>query len=170
MFESTLPKNSSAQDPIGWDNCFRGYIPSKWGTRQDNYFRTHKIHMKAKRSGKRWATALISFVWHSCHSLWSTRCDGLHDPSEPGGGRDREEMTVRIRAMYHLQDRVNNVDRDIFAMPLEKRLLLPTRQLKLWALQFQPVLAKAVLTAQIQDHSATHDIRTFLTKRPSPTG
>ena len=72
---------------------------------------------------------------------------------------------MRVRALYDLRDKVNHFDRDIFAMSLEDRLLLPTRQLKIWAIVFQPVLAKAVLTAQLQDLRATLDIRAFFTKQ-----
>ena len=66
--------------------------------------------------------------------------------------------------MYSLQTRVNHHDREIFALPLARRLELPTRQLQIWSKQFEPVLAKAVLTAQLQDIRATKDIRTYLTK------
>ena len=120
---------------------------------------------ETKLSGEQWAKSLISFLWQACHLLWNERCDQLHDPNATGGGRSREEVIMCVRALYDLWDKVNHFDRDIFSMSLEGRLLLPTCQLNIWAIVFQPVLAKAVLTTQLQDLCATLDIHAFFTRQ-----
>ena len=75
-------------------------------------------------------------------------------------------MDHQITAMYELKERVNRFDQEIFVMPLQDHLLLPTRQLKIWATQFTPVIAKAVVTAQLQGLKGTGDIRKYFSKLP----
>ena len=69
--------------------------------------------------------------------------------------------------MYELKERVNQFDQEIFSMKLEERLLLPTRQLRIWTAQFTPVIAKAVVTAQLQGMRGHQDIRNYFAKLPN---
>ena len=100
------------------------------------------------------------------HQRWIDRCDKLKDPASEGGGRLHAELVHQITAMYELRERVNRFDQEIFVMPLQDRLLLPTRQLRIWATQFTPVIAKAVVTAQLQGMKGTSDIRKYFSKLP----
>ena len=142
------------QSKIGWNNFFRRYITQKWGRRQSRYF--SEIEPKNKKySGKRWTKSLFAFLWKHMHQRWIDRCAKLHDPASEGGGRLHAELVHRIMAMYELKERVNRFDQAIFAIPLQDRLLLSTRQLKIWATQFTPVIAKAVVTAQLRGMKGT---------------
>ena len=107
-------------------------------------------------------------MWEHMHQKWITKCNQLHDPASEGRGRMREELVTRVRAMYELSARVNQYDREIFSMPLEERVKLSTRQLQIWTAQFTPVIAKAVVTAQLQGKRGHKDIRQYYKTLPAP--
>jgi hypothetical protein len=63
-----------AQNKIGWMQFHEGLITKQWAILQDQHYKA----IGHRRSGKTWASELITQLWHINHSIWIHRNEILH--------------------------------------------------------------------------------------------
>jgi len=75
-------EDTSAQDDIGWGNALRGYLASEWQHQQEEYYRAHGQEGEKVNTGEQWMTHVIRFLITEAHTLWTDRCNELHEKDE----------------------------------------------------------------------------------------
>jgi len=78
------------QQQIGWDRFFEGWWSEKWASIQQQYYNLGK----STRTGRRWATAIVTKLWNIAWDLWEHRNGILHE----GGNLITQSMTVQLNA------------------------------------------------------------------------
>jgi hypothetical protein len=63
------------QQNISWDRFFEGWLSSKWAMTQQQYYK----RIKATRTGRRWAMAIVQKLWNTAWDLWEHRNGILHE-------------------------------------------------------------------------------------------
>jgi hypothetical protein len=62
------------QTEMGWKHFFEGRLHKQWRLLQERYF----LRLSIRRSGKRWAGAIIKKLWDIAWDLWEQRNGILH--------------------------------------------------------------------------------------------
>ena len=70
-----LAATITAQDSIGWQSFFEGFLAIEWELLLDRHFDS----INSRRSGRRWCAGLIHQLWLLIHDLWVHRNTILHD-------------------------------------------------------------------------------------------
>ena len=90
---------ASEQDSIGCHNFIQGRISKKWRDLQASYFRTSG----SKRSSRRWAEGLVSYLLDIVHRQWTHRCSILHERDSQGMKlKDGEALETSINEQFDL--------------------------------------------------------------------
>ena len=85
----------SKQDAIGWKACIDGLLVKEWAALQASHFEIIDL----RRSGKRWAVALIKKLWDTaCWDMWD-HCNRVHDNET---GVRAIELHWAFRDQFHL--------------------------------------------------------------------
>ena len=66
-----------AQATIGWKALLAGFIAIEWSGVQEAYYQW----VGSRRSGRRWAAALIKKIWEVSWDMWEHRNGFVHTPS-----------------------------------------------------------------------------------------
>ena len=83
------------QDTIGWRACIDGLLVREWAAVQASYFEM----IGSRRSGKRWAVALIKKLWDTAWDMWDHRNRVVHDNES---GVRAIELRRAIREQFQL--------------------------------------------------------------------
>ena len=83
------------QDTIGWRSCIEGLLVREWAVVQASYFEM----IGSRRSGKRWAVALIKKLWDTAWDMWDHRNRVVHDIES---GVHAIELRRAIREQFQL--------------------------------------------------------------------
>ena len=60
----------AAQNKIGWNNFYRGRIALEWLTAQQEQY---EGKYKTKQDTERWATKIVTTIWHGFLNIWESR-------------------------------------------------------------------------------------------------
>ena len=84
-----IKKALDEQNAIGWNNFYRGRIASSWNAVQQGHCKTRN---NGKQDTTKWATAIITTLWHGFLQLWEARKDDQH-------GRDSAQKQEKERTL-----------------------------------------------------------------------
>ena len=115
-------------------------------------------------TGILWGAKLIAHQWSKVHELWRTRCKELHGDKESHfSRRERGELVIKVSALYHQKDNVNNITRQLFNIPVEERIKQSSnKELKKWIAVVTPTIKEAIAEAKEHQQKKQTDIRDFL--------
>ena len=65
----------STQRDIGWKQFMEGLLSKDWMTYMEQYY----IRQHSMRTGHKWATMTIKYLWDFIHSIWEGRNKQLHE-------------------------------------------------------------------------------------------
>ena len=155
----------AAQDDIGWQYIFRGFISQEWGTTQALY--SHHIEKPtAHWSVEHWKRIVVAALLEFGHSLWKYRNDTKF-------GKDKQDTARLLRAQLEL--RVSNRYASkpyllpkfvhVFEKPLLVQLRQGNRALSAWLRYLE---SYTTISKHAVDHGGRQrDFRSYL---PHPHG
>ncbi|MGH7974113.1 MAG: hypothetical protein ACREBR_01205 [bacterium] len=153
-----------AQSSIGWEHFLRGRIALKWKMAQQAYLQ--EIDAPRSFTAERWTKKLIRSAWNYSLTIWLSRNQEIYGRNEAEQFALRKETVIKEVMFLYEGDRarVSVEHRQLFAMPLDLRLLQTTNQLEQWT--------KTVKNAEQSEQRrreteirGTHDIRRYCTLR-----
>jgi hypothetical protein len=154
--------NTHPVDPqreIGWEQCFMGFLADNWGHRQAKHFA--KIG-ETEVSATTWGMKLIQFLWEQGKKVWKIRNNLVHADDDPTiKNRFREELELNVKTLYRNEHKLSAIDRDLLAVPLERRLTEKTYALELWYEENHTLIADCVRDFESLKTLGLQDIRKF---------
>jgi hypothetical protein len=119
------------QDAIGWRACIDGLLVNEWAAVQASYFEM----LESRRSGKRWAGALIKKLWDTAWDMWDHRNRVVHDQES---GVRAIELRWAIRLQFQLGAQgVTLQARRLFQGGVQKVLRYPIEVQEAWVCQIK---------------------------------
>ena len=118
-----------SQQKIGWRQLMGGCLSVEWARAQQAYYQWRDI----RRTGKRWAVALIRKLWEIAWDLWSDRNDALHQTPLAADleGAVSLDKAIREECLLGSADLPANV-RCNFPSDVEQLIQSPLTQKKAW--------------------------------------
>ena len=110
------------QDAIGCRACIDGLLVKEWAAVQASYFEM----IESRRSGKRWAVALIKKLWDTAWDMWDHRNRVVHDNEM---GVRAIELRRAIREQFQLGSQ---------GVTAQARRLFQGGVQKSWGIQLKP--------------------------------
>jgi hypothetical protein len=118
------------QDQIGWGQAIRGRLSRAWNE-ANNQYRRERFNMASPIP---WSANTIFQMWRFGISCWIARNEFVYGMSEQEKmGKQHANVNFEIKARYLLDcNKVNDEDRHLFDLRLEKRLAQNLEQKQLW--------------------------------------
>jgi hypothetical protein len=125
-----LAATIQAQDTIGWQSFFEGFLATEWELLLDRYFDS----INSRRSGRRWCAGLIHQLWLLIHDLWVHRNTILHDHVPASTQLATAQMHASISGQYNqgLDGLSPTHFRSYFSRPLSALLALSEAYKRNW--------------------------------------
>ena len=125
-----LAATIQAQDTIGWQSFFEGFLATEWELLLDRYFDS----INSRRSGRRWCAGLIHQLWLLIHDLWVHRNTILHDHVPASTQLATAQMHASISGQYNqgLDGLSPTHFRSYFSRPLSALLALSESYKRNW--------------------------------------
>ena len=73
-YPTLLQQTIHQQRQIGWKQFMEGLITQSWGLYMSRYYKSRQM----QKTGNKWATRLIKYVWEATFVIWETRNAQLH--------------------------------------------------------------------------------------------
>jgi hypothetical protein len=161
----------NSTDPIvqiGWSQVLKEYIPKKWTSGQEKFYRDRRKDTKYY-TGEQCTKELIEFFWTHGNTLWKDRCAVAHAPGEASpdnsSARSRQAAQQRMETAYaHAPLMLAAHDRRVLDVPQEERLQSRTSELLAWAKTMLPVIDRSVRDARAQLQTGHQDIRIYFSQ------
>jgi hypothetical protein len=132
----TNTKPVEEQTTIGWHNLVKGLWSKQWGEIQRQHeeeIYKQKKDKKIKKLGySTWTRDNITWWIETAHAAWTNRNQQIHQTEHTENSRQREEVIAQIIQLYAMENEVRQIDKNIFGMSIERRLLQSTRALETW--------------------------------------
>ena len=118
------------QNLIGWHHILLGRFTNEWATLQDNFFiriNEEERRKKHKRTGQKWQTTMISWLWDQWWELWISRNKDVHGADTAARAKAAtREVHRTLRELYDLKNRVETPLKSLFFPTLQEHLDQPT--------------------------------------------
>jgi hypothetical protein len=134
-------KASKEQAEIGWDLAMRGWLANKWGRLQQAWIEENGDGEDREQAGNTWSAKVSLWLIRKSREFWNDRNMQRQEnssPDDPGISRATKESDEKIARLYARENNIPQRDRDIFNMPLEKRLQTTLKQKRLWLKRVTP--------------------------------
>jgi hypothetical protein len=105
------------QKQIGWQYIIRGFFAEAWGAQQELYMRSNDKAIV----GDSWSAKISQWWIEKMYKKWRKRNNEIHTPLV-GPSRDEAETLTQVRLLYEHEHEILEQDRNIFNMPMERRL------------------------------------------------
>jgi hypothetical protein len=133
------------------------------------YFAKHfdSHEQNSKQTGDSWQADVCYCITEALYEIWKDRNKQRHgrDP-EQDANKARDEIIAQVQYLYGTQELMNsNYAREIFALPLERRMELSSESIKEWIRQTRPCIQKCIQQWAEKQKKHLHDIREFFTKK-----
>jgi hypothetical protein len=131
------------QQQIGWDRFFEGWWSEKWASIQQQYYNLGK----STRTGRRWATAIVTKLWNIAWDLWEHRNGILHEEENLITQSMTVQLNARVSRVYNdLSSRaLRQYDRYLVHQSLYTLLRKDNNYKITWLLVAEPVIRSSRL-------------------------
>ncbi len=156
-----------SQNDIGWSHLLRGRFSHHWVDIQQAHINRDASIDSKTHTGSRWLKKVLHHVWSHLYLAWKLRNADLHGiDSADQELKAKAKLKPSIAALYHTAQHLDYLDKRIFTLPLEERLLQSSREQTAWINVVTPTVRQA--KAEAADHLKRNqpDIRGFF-RRPS---
>jgi hypothetical protein len=131
---------SAHQTSIGWGLFIRGF--------QSIHFARHYDSREPSsiQSGNSWQADVCYCITETLYEIWKDRNKHRNgcDP-EREANKAQEEIIAQVRYLYGTQDLMNSNDaRDIFFLPLDRRIEMSVECNREWVRQTRPYIQKCI--------------------------
>jgi hypothetical protein len=123
------------QARIGWECAMKGMLGCEWACHQehakDGVTRGHTGSMV----GDTWCSQVSDWLVKETGNYWRKRNDerqAASTPNEPGKSRALAEAEAGVASLYGRVLEVAEQDRELFSVPLERRLEMPLATMQEW--------------------------------------
>ena len=141
------------QAAFGWHAFFEGFLVRNWAEVQQTYYNW----VGSKRTGRRWASAIIKKLWDIAWDLWEHRNGFLH--KEKQTAQQLAQVEKDVRQEFHLgSSRLAPRDQPLFSKSLEEMLESSYDLQKAWVMLVQAARQRA----QRRDQAAYRGERKFM--------
>jgi hypothetical protein len=159
----------AAQNQIGWDHLLKGRFSHHWLQVQQLHIHLNPDIDDTKQSSERWLKRILHHIWTSLWQGWLARNEALHGHDRNSRARKRlEKITPQVVALYAQAGTLLAADRDIFDIPIERRLQSHIREIETWVRLVTPTVKRAVADANQLLHTTNHTMHTYLIPRADP--
>ena len=153
-----IKKALDEQNAIGWNNFYRGRIASSWNAVQQGHCKTRN---NGKQDTTKWATAIITTLWHGFLQLWEARKDDQHGrDSAQKQEKERTLLLQRTRTLYDQLDQFDREEKRFFTTPIAEWEQKPNKDIQDWLLIAELLTEKSKSRAR---ERATHSQQPLLT-------
>ena len=129
--DAALNRKMQATTELGWFSLLCGYLHTDLVSAQTCYYQ----QIESRKSGFKWASTLITKLWHMVHSIWCHRCNHLHDSQAIHDLQGLELLRTAITNEYiRGHGTLPMVYRPYFYTPLNIILSQSVTSLKNWFL------------------------------------
>jgi hypothetical protein len=129
------------QNTIRWNNFYRGRITRKWEKVQHQYL---KQIQSANTDTNRWASSLISTMWHGFLLLWEDRNSNQHGRNSIEQNTIKQESLLKkIRKLYEEKETLEHEDQRIYNKPVEEWEQETNRKIRQWINLTKPLTKKS---------------------------
>jgi len=143
----------------------RGFLAKTWSEIQEIDSQGEE---SAKMAGDSWCSKVSLWWIQKSHELWIDRNNSLHDTSKDNDAWKDKEIRQQVRKLYDSAPYMDSVDRRIFNIPLEEKLLNSTETLQAWVRLMEPIIKKSIENQETRIKNQHQDIRTYF-RNPQPT-
>jgi hypothetical protein len=161
IFNSRTPsgKMGITQSAVGWKHFFEGRMHKEWKIQMIRYYK----EKGERRSGNRWASALIRKMWDTAWDLWEHRNGILHDKSN---GYDNMKLNEKIEELWaHPSLRNIASIRQLINGTVEDVQGRSSHQKQQWVLRIEAALKRyQSMVCTTQYHQEREGMRKYLSK------
>jgi hypothetical protein len=147
---------AATQEKIGWGIEMRGLLAKQWGEIYQGPLTTGQLE------GDVWTSQISLWLMRECHSYWRTR----NEEREVTSSREEREKPralanaeAGVRQLYSREMEVEEADRGIFAIPIERTL----RTMLQWVIQTKATVNLMVSRREKRELENQPDICTAVT-------
>ena len=141
----------AAQDKIGWNATFRGYVSTKWG-RFLQFEMDRKSNKEATSStGRKHFTKIILILWNNMSKLWLEHLNNIHRQESTTGSHDKlQELKAKVRALHQLKHDTLAAHRDQYFHPDVEYYIQHAShsQLKTYLANYTPAIQSSIKAAK----------------------
>ena len=102
-----------------------------------------------KQDTTKWATAIITTLWHGFLQLWEARKDDQHGrDSAQKQEKERTLLLQRTRTLYDQLDQFDHEDQRFFMTPIAEWEQKPNKDIQDWLLIAEPLTEESKLRAR----------------------
>ena len=129
------------QQQIGWKDFCQGFVHKGWAESQRVYFKERGLNSKYFNIS-RWSVMLSTILGEYCLDCWERRNKALHGETK----EDARDITLRklrkqVRLLYAKKKELRgHKNKQIFDMPMKKRMKMGVQSTKLWIGMAEEVL------------------------------
>jgi hypothetical protein len=152
------------QGKIGWRFIVRGFVAEAWGTYQEIQSRSNEKEI----AGDIWSAKVSQWWIETMYEKWIKRNEEIHSPID-GPSRNELETLAQVRLLYDHEHDILEQDRNIFSMPIERRLELPWQTLSEWVSNTWPTVKICMNYCNEKLKEGQTDINTFIQRKKMKT-
>jgi hypothetical protein len=157
--KDTLINLLQAQETIGAQQFFEGWIHKEWEILQHHYYQS----IDSRRSSKRWTIALITKLWEVAWDLWDFRNDVFHHNRNLATEDDISALDSQVKQLsYKLSiTGLPAKDQHLVDISLPRLLAFPRLQKVEWLQQAALTLAHAKTRQYLIRRSRQEHLRRY---------
>jgi hypothetical protein len=160
-----------SQNDIGWPQMLRGRFSHHWVQLQQDHIDHDDEVSSLKFTGQRWLQKVLHHVWTHLCMAWTLRDADLHGIDAANQEAKRKaKLKPDTIALCAKADKLMNLDKRLFEMPLELRLTkTKSKEQSAWINVVSPTVRTAMAEADDHVKKSQPDIRKcFLGHSPVP--
>jgi hypothetical protein len=150
----------SSQNDVGWSHLLRGRFSHHWvQIQQDPIDREDEVSSK-KLTGQRWLKQVLHHLWTHLCLAWKLRNADLHGVAAADQEEKRKaKLQPNVVALCADADKLLCLDKRLFEMPIELRLLTQSHDQSAWIHLVAPTVRTAQAEADKHLRTTQPDIR-----------
>lgn len=129
------------QEIIGWTAMIQGFVHKDWAEIQNNHYKRTGLN-KRIYSKKRWKREFVNIVTQYGKDCWTSRNEAIHGKTTTEGRTMRlERLRNQVKQLYgKRRETTQKQKKNLYSVPLEKRLKFGVQALTLWVGKAEEVL------------------------------
>jgi hypothetical protein len=149
------------QEDIGWDQFRIGRMTKAWSLEYEKE--------TGNETGHSWMGNIIKKVWMYHHQRWYTRCQLMQEENNTKTTTNNNIINNEISLLYGQFDRLDEVDKQLLSMPMDKRTEMKTTTKIAWVKHTRNLIKTGIRRNSDRVKLNNHSILDFFTQKKRVT-
>ena len=146
---------------IGWCQLFSGRFSDEWSEVQGAYYFDRREDLPVqKKTGLKWQTGFITFLWTHWYSLWKLCNEDIHGKDEASRAvAERRETARQLNQIYDLRNHMEPSAQELLHTDIGDHLQHPPNMMQNWLSIHSSFFRQSIKRARSRAIQGTASIR-----------